>query len=423
MRPKLQLLLKGPSVFRKHSVQGQRRLLTSTHVRCSDFSHVVIGGGIVGLAIGSELQRVGGSNVLVLERHDILGSETTSRNSEVIHAGLYYPKDTLKAQLCVKGKEMIYQAHERGLFDITQVGLQKCGKWVVAQDEKEEEYLEKLSLNAKDLGVPVHFLSTAEAKRQNPLIRAEKAVLESPTTGIISAHDLLFYFQTQFENNEGTIALNSEVTNIHYNAPFANYEVTICSEEEEDFKITADNVINSAGLHAQKVANFLLPPERHYKSYFAKGTYYSYQPENPLPTSKITDKLIYPCPKPNASALGTHLTFDLGGQLRFGPDVEWLNIKDADEINYYATNKNTKAAYQAIKQYFPMLNLQDLQPSYTGVRPKIMSELENKKNIADFIIKEESGFPGFINLFGIESPGLTSAWAIGELVSNMYYKH
>lgn len=386
-------------------MRGLRSLHTTRFLR-SDFSHAVIGGGIVGTAIASELQK-DGHNVLLIERHGHLGTETTSRNSEVIHAGLYYPKDTLKSKLCIEGKNMIYEAVEKGIFN--QVGVQKCGKLVVAQDEVELEYLEKLyHFTNEELGVETQFMSQKAMRARYPHIGGVLA-LDSPTTGIVLAHDLLFYHQTQFENHEGTIAYNTKVSDIERN--HSNY--TIISETQDGpFDITADIVINSAGLHAQKIANMVLPESHHYKSFFAKGTYFSYLPGKSL--GRFTDKLIYPCPNPNASSLGTHLTFDMGGQVKFGPDLEWLDIDDAELIDYTPSYKNLEAAYEAVKRYFPPIQLHELQPSYSGVRPKICSAADAKKQFCDFIIKEE--LPGFVNLIGIESPGVTSCWSIAKYV-------
>lgn len=398
-----------------------RRKFSSTSFNKSDFSHVVIGGGIVGTAIGAELQSIEGNNVLIVERNAQLGMETTSRNSEVIHAGIYYPKESLKGQLCIKGKHKIYNAHKKGLF---QVPLKNCGKWVVAQNNEEYKYLEKLHQYSQDLNVPVNFISPDKAKSKYPLIRAEAGILESPTTGIISAHDYTLYFLTQFENNEGTLGINTELVDVQYNPNIPNYTLKLKERESDDyFEVTTDNFINSAGLHAQKVANMVLPSERHFESYFAKGTYFGYSPSNPIKTSSITDKLIYPCPNPNASSLGTHLTFDLGGQIRFGPDIEWLeNTHDADKIDYTARGVNIQKAYEAVSTYFPSIKAEELVPSYSGVRPKLHSKQQSLKLYTDFYIKEEEGFKGFVNLIGIESPGLTSAWAIADYVKDIYYK-
>lgn len=396
-----------------------RGLHASTVAR-ADFSHVVLGGGVVGTAVAAELQAVDGNNVLLVEQNSLLGMETTSRNSEVIHAGIYYPKNSLKGQLCIKGKKKIYQAFEKGTF---QVPLKMCGKWVVAQNNDEYKYLEKIADFAKDLEVPVNFVSTKEAKKRFPLIRAEAGVLESPTTGIISAHDYTLFFLTSFENAEGTLGLNTRLEDMSYNSLTPSYTLTLRENGSNSlFEVTSDNVVNSTGLHAQRVANMLLPKERHFQSHFAKGTYFSYTPLVPVATSAITDKLVYPCPNPNASSLGTHLTFDLGGQLRFGPDLEWLeDVHDARDIDYTATETNLVLAKDAIASYFPSVTADDLLPSYSGVRPKVFSREQNYKQFADFYIKEEDGFPGFVNLLGIESPGLTSAWAIGEYVRKIYH--
>lgn len=390
--------------------------------KLSDFSHVVIGGGICGVAIASELQEINGNNVLLLEKHGSLGTETTSRNSEVIHAGLYYPEDSLKSKLCVKGKEKIYEAFLRKKTSSIEVALKNCGKWIMAQDSDEEEYLEKVRLNANRIGVPSYFVSSKKVQRQFPLIRG-KLILESPTTGIISAHDLVLFFQANFENNEGTLGLNTELFDLEFNSTIPNYRLSLREKESnEAFEITTDNVINSGGLYAPRIANLLLPKERHYNSYFAKGTYFSYQPSIPIKSNQITNKLLYPCPNPNASSLGTHLTFDLGGQIKFGPDIEWLDISDADQIDYTASFKNIEDAYKAISRYIPSLEEGELEPSYVGVRPKLSNREESKQRFQDFHIKEEKGYPGFVNLIGIESPGLTAAWAIAAHVKDMFHK-
>lgn len=397
---------------------GARRFSISTK-RSADFSHVVIGGGAVGTAIAAQLQEKPGNSVTLLEQHDMLGMETTSRNSEVIHAGLYYPKDSKKAKFCIRGKELIY-----GNLDPQMVPYRQCGKWIVAQNDGELDYLNGLHQRSRDLGVPTRFVSAEEAAREFPLIRAAAGALESPTTGIISAHDLTLFYQTRLENSDGTVAINTRVDSLEHVPQGGHYKLG-CTEmgSGERFEVTASNVINSAGLHAPRVANMLLPTHRHFRSYFAKGNYYAYAPETPVKTSAITSKLIYPCPQPNAAGLGTHLTFDLGGQLRFGPDLEWIadNMQDASKIDYdvSCSPEKLEVAASAIQTYFPSVTVQDLQPSYSGVRPKLLSKEENMAQFADYYIEEEEGFPGFVNLIGIESPGLTSSWAIAEFVAGI----
>lgn len=397
------------------------RRFSQSVARKSDFSHVVVGGGVVGTSIANQLQQNGpGAAVLLIEQHDLLGSETSSRNSEVIHAGLYYPKDSLKGQLCILGKQKLYEAYKNGTFSTVQVPLAQCGKWVVAQEELELEYLEKLHKHALDVGVPTNMVPLDKARVQNPRIRAKSGVLESPTTGIILVHDLVYFYETKFSNANGTLSLKTKLENIQFNQGYGSYTLELSDENGDRFEITADNVVNAAGLHAPKVSNLLLPKK--VQGYYAKGTYYSYLPAF---SSKgpVADKLIYPCPNPNASSLGTHLTFDLGGSIRFGPDLEWLeDIKDPLEIDYTVSTKRVELAYNSIKLYFPEVTLESLLPTYSGVRPKVVSREQNMKGFADFVIREEAGFPGFVNLLGIESPGVTASWAIGEYVRDIYYK-
>lgn len=398
-----------------------RRFHTNVALK-SDFSHVVVGGGIIGTSIASRLQSLGNNNVLLIDKNDHLGLETTSRNSEVIHAGLYYPKDSLKAQLCIEGKHKIYNVLDKGMFSSVQVPIKKCGKFIVAQDDEEQEYLEKLHNHAKELNVETEFVSKKSFDSKYPLLKAEKSVLLSPTTGIISVHDFTLYYQTQFENNEGTMGLRTELTDINFNSATANYSLECFDHNAgEPFEITTDSVINCGGLYAPHISNLLLPPDRHITPYFAKGTYFTFQPETPL-NQAITDKLVYPVPNPNAASLGTHLTFDMGGQIKFGPDLEWLDIENANQINYTPNEYNLLAAYEQIKRYFPKITMNDLSASYTGVRPKVVSRIENKLKFADFIIREEEAFPGFINLLGIESPGVTASWAISDYVKDILYR-
>ncbi|GEQ67265.1 hypothetical protein JCM33374_g929 [Metschnikowia sp. JCM 33374] len=386
----------------------------------ADFSHIVIGGGVVGVAVASELSQVPSNNIALLEQHPMLGMETTSRNSEVIHAGLYYPPTSLKARFCVRGKELIYHK-----LDPNIVPYRQCGKWIVAQTETEAEYLEKLRQNASDLSVPTRYVTATKAKETHPLIRAHFGALESPTTGIISSHDLTQYFQAQFENSGGTLAINTRVDGLDYRAGHGEY-VLHCTEmgSGENFTVSAENVINCGGLHAPRIANMLLPPSRHFRSIFAKGNYYSYVPDTPMQLKNITTRLIYPCPQPNASGLGTHMTFDLGGQIRFGPDLEWTDeaIDDAYSLGYDVTVKSLEAAHAAITTYYPSIKFHEIQPSYSGFRPKLYSQSESLKRFSDFYISEEEGYPGFVNMIGIESPGLTSAFAIAEYVRDIYHR-
>lgn len=379
---------------------------------------MVIGGGIIGTAVASELQQVAGNLVLLVEQHEHLGTETTARNSEVIHAGIYYPEDSLKARLCIAGKNWLYNEFASN----DKVPLHQCGKWVVAQTEAEAEHLYFLEKRANSLGVPVSFLSPTEGKKEAPLIKASQLILESPTTGIIDVHSLVLYFDSVFENAGGDVGVLSKVVDMSYSKGRKEYLLQLQDLVDDTFfSITAENVINAGGLHAPSISNMLLPPDRHIEAHFAKGNYFSYQPETPVNIKEITLKLIYPCPKPFAPSLGTHLTFDLGGQLRFGPDIEWMDDVNVNDMDYRVLTNNLVPAYETIKDYFPSLQLEDLQPSYSGIRPKLLNKEQSKTQFSDFIIQEEEGFPGFVNLLGIESPGVTASWAIADYVKNIYH--
>lgn len=374
---------------------------SSTPARSADFSHTIIGGGVVGLAVAASLAKQSPSNsVLLVERNPAVGMETSSRNSEVIHAGIYYPPESLRTELCIRGKELIYStAQEAG------VDLKNCGKWIVAQNDDELSYLEKMHERVSALGVPIEWVSDADRKRLEPDVKATAGALNSPTTGIISAHSLMLYLEGEFENNGGTIALLSDVTGLEYKNN--EYLLTVESEGEKS-EITSAAVVNSAGLAAPKISNMLLPEDCHVTAYYAKGNYFSYSASKPH-----TNRLVYPCPSSQAS-LGTHLTLDLGGRIKFGPDLEWVDSPNDLQVN----GSRLDEVYEAVTTYLPTVERQHLQADYAGIRPKITGP-DQKGVFQDFVIRQEDDFPGFINLLNIESPGLTSSMAIGEKVAKM----
>lgn len=355
----------------------------------------------MGLAVAASLAKQSSSNsVLLLERNSAVGQETSSRNSEVIHAGIYYPPESLRTELCIRGKELIYStAQEAG------VELNNCGKWIVAQNESELSYLEKMHERVTALGVPIEWVSDKDRASLEPDVKATAGALNSPTTGIISAHSLMLYLEGEFENNGGTIALLSDVTGLEYK----NQEYVLRVESEgEVSEITSAAVVNSAGLAAPQISNLLLPKERHVTAYYAKGNYFSYSASKPH-----TNRLIYPCPSSQAS-LGTHLTLDLGGRIKFGPDLEWVQSPTDLQVN----GSRLDEVYEAVTTYLPTVEKKHLQADYSGIRPKITGP-DQKGVFQDFVIREEDGFPGFVNLLNIESPGLTSSMAIGEKVAKM----
>lgn len=379
-----------------------------------DFTHTIIGAGVVGLAIGAELvKQSSNNNVLIIEKNEEYGQETSSRNSEVIHAGLYYPPDSLKTKLCILGKEIIYKHRDL-------IPLKQCGKWIIAQNEDEMNYLERLHLKSKDIEVPTEFITLKKGKIEEPSIMARYGILNSPTTGIVSAHGLMDFLYTKFQEGEGNLALGTKVVGIDYINGEDIYEIHTKEngkkdeENDEVWSIKSKYVINCAGLFAPNITNMIVPSVNKVKGYYAKGNYFSYSG----PNTQI-NRLIYPCPTPGVASLGTHLTIDLGGQIRFGPDLEWIDYND--NFNYKVNEKNIDLAFEAVKKYLPSIKREYLHGSYSGIRPKLIGA--GDKQFQDFVIRcEEGPYSGFVSLLGIESPGLTSSMGIADYVVNKLLK-
>ncbi|TLD38565.1 gb [Venturia nashicola] len=398
----------APRLFRP-SVRHQRLFSTSVS-RQADFTHAVVGAGAVGLAVARQLQSRAGASVALIEKHGSVGTETSSRNSEVIHAGLYYGPTSLKTKLCLRGKQLLYK-----LCEENNISHKNCGKWIVAQDDQQMNELQKVHDFAKSIGVPTHFISPSEAKRREPDVRAEAGVLESPTTGIVDSHSYMQYLQGSFEDLGGTLACQSTVTRI---IPLSNgssgFEIwTKSAGEEEESCITTETLINSAGLFAIPLSNMVLPDSEYRKPFYAKGSYFSYSASHPKPKT-----LIYPAPVPGHGGLGTHLTLDMGGQVRFGPDVEWVD----DPNDYTVNDSRLKEAIDDIQIYLPGINRDAIGLDYCGIRPKLgEASAVAGKGFIDFHVKKEKSIANFINLLGIESPGLTSSLAIAEEVESLLY--
>ncbi|KAF3918704.1 hypothetical protein AA313_de0207983 [Arthrobotrys entomopaga] len=391
--------------MRSRLLQVQRRLFSTTRPAHSDFAHCIIGGGVVGLAVASRLATRYQKPTLLIERHGEFGTETSSRNSEVIHAGIYYPEGSLKTKLCIRGKELLYDLCER-----QDIPHKRLGKWILAQNEREREILEGLHEKCARLGVSTDFISKEEAERVEPDVYAPYGVLNSPTTGIISVHDYMTYLAGLLE--EFDISLLTSVVGINKAASGGGgYEITTkYATDEETITITADVVINSAGLSAPLISNMLLPEDRKVTPFYAKGNYFSYSASKP----KVS-RLIYPCPVEGLGGLGTHLTLDMAGRMRFGPDVEWVDGPD----DLVARDYRLEEAVGAVAAYLPGIKRESLSVDYCGIRPKLHPK---GGPFQDFIVREEDGFPGFVNLLGIESPGLTSSLAIAEMVDDILYK-
>ena len=356
---------------------------------------VVAGAGVVGLAVARALA-LAGREVLVLEATGLVGSETSARNSEVIHAGIYYKPGSLKARLCVAGRNALYAyCAERG------IGHKRCGKLIVANGEVEIAKLETIRAQAAICGVTdLETLDQAALKKMEPALRADAALL-SPSTGIVDSHGLMLALRGDMENEGGTIAFNAPVVG----GAITTSGILIDVGGAEPMTLRAGVFVNSAGHGAVTLAKSIegLDPAHIPPAYLCKGSYYS------LPGRASFSRLIYPVPE--AAGLGVHLTLDLGGQARFGPDTEWI-----DAMDYDVDPARAERFYGAIRQYWPALPDGALSPAYAGIRPKITPP---GAPAADFRIDgpDEHGVPGLVNLFGIESPGLTASLAIGALVA------
>jgi 2-hydroxyglutarate dehydrogenase len=337
----------------------------------------------------------------------------------VIHAGLYYGHDSLKTKLCLQGKEMLYDLCSRH-----NIPHHNSKKWIIAQDDEQMTSLKQLHNFASSIGVPTRFLSRTEITNLEPDVRAQAGVLESESTGIIDSHALMSYLEADFLDRGGTSALHTAVTGIDPpNPAHGTNEYTIhtssnpLNHSSPTTSITASTVINSAGLSACTIANLLLPPARHHTPYYAKGTYYSYSCPHPKPRH-----LLYPAPIPGHPGLGTHLTLDLAGRVRFGPDVEWVD--DATDLR--PNPARLEEAISVIQTYLPGVRREAIGLDYCGIRPKVggRGSATAGDGFQDFIIRREGGegLDGFVNLLGIESPGLTSCLAIAEMVEALLYR-
>lgn len=357
---------------------------------------VVIGAGVVGLAVARALA-LAGREVVVLESESVPGMGSSSRNSEVIHAGIYYAPGSLKARLCVAGRQALYPyLEERG------IPYRRSGKLIVATDAGQIPALERLRAQAVANGVTdLRLLSGSEARTLEPQLVCE-AALESPSTGILDSHAFLQSLRQEAVAHGAVVVLGSPV--VGGSAGEDGLEVAI-GREPARFK--ARCVVNSAGLFAREVASRLegfplelLPPSR-----YCKGSYFSLSGPSPF------QRLVYPAPE--AAGLGVHLTLDLAGQARFGPDVEWV-----EALDYDVDPRRAGAFYAAVRRYWPGLPDGALQPAYAGIRPKIQGPGEPAR---DFLIQgpADHGVPGLVHLFGIESPGLTASLAIGDAVRDL----
>jgi L-2-hydroxyglutarate oxidase LhgO len=362
----------------------------------ADVETIVVGAGVVGLAVARALA-LAGHETMVLEQHALIGSETSSRNSEVIHAGIYYPPGSLRASLCVRGKELLY-----AFCAENNVAHARCGKLLVATSESQLPKLAAIRETAAKNGVTdLEPIGGNAARALEPEV-ACVAALVSPSTGIIDSHALMLALQGDAENHGALLAFHAPVERGRITADGIELEVG----GAEPITLLARTVINSAGLHAPALAQRFEGLDRALVPipFFCKGNYFTLAGARPF------RHLIYPVPE--EAGLGVHVTIDLGGQVRFGPDVEWL-----DALDYDVDPARAEVFYDAVRKYYPGLKDGAIEPGYAGIRPKISPR---GTQAADFVIQgpAQHGVPGLVNLFAIESPGLTACLALAEAVAS-----
>ena len=364
-----------------------------------DFDCIVIGAGVIGLAVARALAG-SGRNTLIVEREKAFGTITSARNSEVIHAGIYYAPQSLKARFCASGREQLYRYCSEH-----QIDHRRCGKLIVATDKAQIGELEKLAATAAHNGVSrLHWLDAAQVRTLEPQLHCSAALL-SPDTGILDTHTYMLALLGDAQAHGATLALCSPVARMH----MEQYGIAVTFADAARTTLHTHWVLNCAGLDATRSAEHMegFPAARIPRTRFAKGSYFTLQGQSPF------SRLVYPVPEPGG--LGVHLTLDRAGNARFGPDVEWLDVDETAEIDYRVDPGRGVNFYASIRRYWPLLRNGQLSPAYSGVRPKLSGPGEP---VADFMIEgpSEHGIPGVVNLFGIESPGITASLSIAEHV-------
>ena len=362
----------------------------------------IIGAGVVGLAIAAEISK-GDKQIYILEKNDTFGQETSSRNSEVIHSGIYYPANSIKAATCVEGNALLYQLCQE--YGVVHKNLTKL---VVATRDEEIGEIEALLKKGQANGTPeLKIIPKSEIEKMEPNITAT-AALYCPTTGVVDSHGLMQCFIAIATRNDAHIAYRAEVTAIEKTAD--GYRVT-AANDDETFTFNTRVIINCAGLHSDKVAALagIDVDEAGYRLHFCKGEYFSVGNGK----QKLVSRLVYPVPPVKTTGLGVHVTLGLDGRMRLGPSVEYVN-----SIEYSVDINKKQMFFDSAKTFLPFIEYDDLEPEMAGVRPKLQGPDEEYR---DFIIQQESdkGLPGLINLIGIESPGLTASPAIARYVTAM----
>jgi len=366
-----------------------------------DTGITIIGAGVVGLAIAEKLSEEY-NNVFLIEKHSSFGQETSSRNSEVIHAGIYYTRNSLKAKLCVEGKQLLYEYCKK--YDVP---FKNCGKLIVATSVEEIEVIKGIRQTAIKNGVDdLLILGKEKIAELEPNIFALEAIF-SPSTGIVDSHSLMKQYETNAVNNGCQIVYGSEVTGI--SKLKKGYKITLLDADKKNYSFTTNIVINSAGLTSDLVSGMVGISDEKLKILFCKGEYFRINP----PKNHLISRLVYPVPHQNMEGIGIHVTIDMAGGVKLGPDVKYL---ESNIYDYKLTSSKQEAFFRSARKFLPFLEFDDISPEMAGIRPKIQKPGEP---LRDFYIMEESsrGYPGFINLIGMESPGLTSSLAIAEYVN------
>ncbi len=361
---------------------------------------VIVGAGVIGLAVASQVAKER-REVYVLERNETFGRETSSRNSEVIHTSIFYPKGSLNAKMCTEGNSLLYELCEK-----YGISYKKIGKLIVAIDDTEVGALGKLFEEGKEDGVNLRMLSQRELNGVEPNVSGVAAIF-SPSTGIIDSDGLMRYFLSKARDNGAHIAYNTEVVGI--DKVSGGYEVKV-KEPSGNFSFTTKVVINCAGFYSDKVASMcgIDIIKAGYKLHYCKGEYYSLSPSK----GKMVNHLIYPMLRPGGLC-GIHTVVDVWGRTRLGPDFYYI-----DEIDYVMNSWRKQLFYESAKRLFPFIEYDDIEPESAGIMCRLYDKGEGFRQ---FVIRDEydKGLPGFINLIGIESPGLTSSPAIASYVSHL----
>ncbi len=366
-----------------------------------DAEVTIIGAGIIGLSIAETLSRKYKS-IYVLERNPKFGMETSSRNSEVIHSGIYYPRDSLKARFCVRGNRLLYELCEKN-----KIPYAMYGKLTVATTEEEILELERLKKQGEENGVKgLELLSQEKIQKIEPNVKAISAIF-SPSTGIINPDLLMRYFEASSKENGVELVYSTEVKSIEKISD--GFQIEIQDPDRETSSFTTQYLVNCAGLEADTIAEMAgMDIDKHgYRQYFCKGEYFSVSGGN-----SIVKHLIYPTPNPNKAGLGIHATLDLGGRLKLGPNAHYIE-RTNPPYDYRVDESHKQEFFDSAQKYLSGFNLSQLAPDTAGIRPKLQAP--------DFIINEESdkGFPGLINHLGIESPGLSCCLTIAEYVDGL----